>query len=61
MILTKIFSAVALFGAVFLSSSAATTLPCYKCPQEVKVLIEDENVPFDLYDEDHSQGVLECL
>lgn len=61
MIPTKIFSVVAFFGAMFLSLTAATSLPCYKCPQEVKVLTDDEDVPFDLYDEDQSQGVLECL
>jgi hypothetical protein len=68
MISTKIFSAVALFGAIFLSSTAATSLPsrsiqCYKCPQEVTVLLDDKKVPFDLasHDEDLPHKVLECL
>lgn len=70
MIPSKIFSAVALLGAIFLSSTAASSLPsrsiCYKCPQEVIGRVDGKNVLFDLNPGVSSPGagpeaVLECL
>jgi hypothetical protein len=65
MIPAKIFSAVALSAAIFLSSVAATKLPshpeeCYKCPQKVIVRVDGTDVPFDLVSEDQSEVALEC-
>ena len=64
MIPFKIFSAVAFFGAIFFSSTTATSLgshsKCYKCPQKVIVRVDDKRVPFDLVRKDRSEGALEC-
>lgn len=60
MIPTKIFSAF-LFGAIFLSSTAATpssnAVKCYKCPQAI---YDKEHVQFDFVKEVPSQKHLEC-